>query len=91
MTATPTPETLMAACEGLAALIRGEFGEVPIAEEVRIHTDATPEQVAAVAALDAYWAAKAVEERIADTLIGDVTDWRPTGLQRATEDDSTDY
>lgn len=50
-------EVLLAACEAMAMLIRGEFGEGPIAGEVAVHTDATGEQVAAVAALDAYWGA----------------------------------
>ena len=56
------PETpvLLAALEAMAALIYREYGEGPIAPEVRIHTSATPEQVQAVNEVERYWEAAGV-------------------------------
>ena len=54
--APPSSAILLAACEALAMLIRREYGDGPIAPDVATFTEATPSQLAAVKALDAYWA-----------------------------------
>lgn len=53
----PEPATLLAALESTAMLIYREYGEGPIAPDVRIFTEATPEQVPAVDTVEQYWEA----------------------------------
>jgi hypothetical protein len=63
LTPPPSADILLAACEAMAELIRSEYGEGPIAENVYLFADrATPEQVEAVKALEAYWAAVKPQE-----------------------------
>jgi hypothetical protein len=53
----PPASILLAACEVLARLVRDEFGDGPLAQTAFIHTQASPGQVQAIEAVEAYWAA----------------------------------